>query len=133
MVRPSDHPPILCQRHFGNFLLISSVATYVRRRLSRQSDTTTLTRPGPPLLGLLIACLRDPRLWHAEIKLEPLLGEPKRHATTAFDHRLVTPANFVLEPVLVPTPQIRGQRRKRVDHGPHFGLVSCHRRHPKHR
>ena len=120
MGRTFGHPPILYQSGFRDFLLILFIVTYVRRRLSRQSDTTTLTRPGPPLLGLLIACLRDPRLWHAEIKLEPLLGEPKRHATTAFDHRLVTPANFVLEPVLVPTPQIRSQRRKRIDHGPHF-------------
>src|SRR6266446_8972626 len=44
MGRPSDHPPILCQSHFGNFILIFSVATYVRWCPSRQSE-----KANPPM------------------------------------------------------------------------------------
>ena len=38
MGQPFDHPPSLHQSHFNNFILIFSVATYVRWRLSRQSE-----------------------------------------------------------------------------------------------
>jgi hypothetical protein len=45
MGRPSDRPPILCQRHFGDFLLIFSAATYVRRRPSHLIIQIGFSRP----------------------------------------------------------------------------------------